>query len=414
VPNDLSIYQQAFLHRSSSIKTDKGKWINNERLEFLGDAVLDAVVADVVFHKFDTKKEGFLTNTRSKIVQRETLNKLALQLGLDKLVKSATRTVSHNNYMYGNAFEAFIGAIYVDQGYDACKKFIEERVIAPYIDLVKLSRKEVNFKSKLIEWSQKNKVKISFDLIESFNDEDNNPVFQTQVSVCGIAGGIGIGYSKKESQQNASKSTMKKIQNDPAFRAELDAAKAALKKAKNASAAAAKEAADATTEVEAPETTDAAAPEQQTALAPEAVAVVIETASDTAEETASANEAASDITASNENTVSDITASNEDSVSEEEGDSEEEEASDEEVEEALEEETPEPEYEQTDSDEEDSDEEEEEDDADDASDEEDSKEEEDSIEDEDDSDEEEETSEDTTSDDAKEKDKDSAPAESAR
>jgi ribonuclease-3 len=435
VPNDLSIYQQAFLHRSSSIKTDKGKWINNERLEFLGDAVLDAVVADVVFHKFDTKKEGFLTNTRSKIVQRETLNKLALQLGLDKLVKSATRTVSHNNYMYGNAFEAFIGAIYVDQGYDACKKFIEERVIAPYIDLVKLSRKEVNFKSKLIEWSQKNKVKISFDLIESFNDEDNNPVFQTQVSVCGIAGGIGIGYSKKESQQNASKSTMKKIQNDPAFRAELDAAKAALKKAKNASAAAAKEAADATSEVEAPETTDAAAPEQQTALAPEAVAVVIETASDTAEETASANEVASDITASNEedsvsditvsdeNTVSDITASNEEAVSEDEGDSEEEEASDEEVEEALKEETPEPEYEQTDSDEEDSDEDEDEEDADDASDEEYSKEEEDSIEDEDDSDEEEEdsdeeeeeeTSEDTTSDDAKEKDKDSAPAESAR
>ena len=194
--------------------------------------MLDAVVADVVFTKFDTKKEGFLTNTRSKIVQRETLNKLALQLGLDKLVKSSTRTVSHNNYMYGNAFEAFIGAIYVDQGYDACKHFIEERVIAPYINIEKLARKEVNFKSKLIEWSQKNKVKISFDLIESFNDQDNNPIFQTQVTVCGIAGGIGTGYSKKESQQNAAKATMKKIQSDQAFRAELDAAKAALKKAK--------------------------------------------------------------------------------------------------------------------------------------------------------------------------------------
>lgn len=229
IPDDLSIYEQAFLHRSSSIKTEKGKWINNERLEFLGDAVLDAVVADVVFHKFETKKEGFLTNTRSKIVQRETLNKLALELGLDKLVKSSTRTVSHNNYMYGNAFEAFIGAIYVDQGYDVCKQFIEERVIAPYIDLVKIARKEVNFKSKLIEWSQKNKVKIDFDLIESFTDGDNNPVFQTQVMVCGIAGGIGTGYSKKESQQNAAKATLKKIQSDAVFQKELEAAKEVLK-----------------------------------------------------------------------------------------------------------------------------------------------------------------------------------------
>ena len=232
VPDDLSIYEQAFLHRSSSIKTEKGKWINNERLEFLGDAVLDAVVADVVFHKFETKKEGFLTNTRSKIVQRETLNKLAIELGLDKLVISSTRSVSHNNYMYGNAFEAFIGAIYVDQGYDICKKFIEERVIAPYIDLVKISRKEVNFKSKLIEWSQKNKMKIDFDLIESFTDGDNNPVFQTQVKVIGVAAGIGTGYSKKESQQNAAKATLKKIQSDAAFQKELEEAKESLKEAK--------------------------------------------------------------------------------------------------------------------------------------------------------------------------------------
>ncbi|MGL4293285.1 MAG: ribonuclease III [Bacteroidales bacterium] len=228
VPEDLSIYEQAFLHRSSSIKTEKGKWINNERLEFLGDAVLDTVVADVLFHKFETKKEGFLTNTRSKIVQREMLNKLALELGLDKLVVSSTRSVSHNNYMYGNAFEAFIGAIYVDQGYDVCKQFIEERVIAPYIDLVKISRKEVNFKSKLIEWSQKNKVKIDFDLIESFTDGDNNPVFQTQVVVCGIPGGIGTGYSKKESQQNAAKATLKKIQSDSVFQKDMEVAKEEL------------------------------------------------------------------------------------------------------------------------------------------------------------------------------------------
>ena len=123
----------------------------------MGDAILDAIVGDIVYKHFEGKREGFLTNTRSKIVQRETLNKLAVQIGLDKLIKYSTRSSSHNSYMYGNAFEAFIGAIYLDQGYERCKRFLEERIIRPYIDLDKLSKKEVNFKSKLIEWSQKNK-----------------------------------------------------------------------------------------------------------------------------------------------------------------------------------------------------------------------------------------------------------------
>ena len=214
VPNQLAYYEQAFLHRSSSLKADKGNWVNNERLEFLGDAVLDTVVADVLFEKYPTKREGFLTNTRSKIVQREMLNKLALELGLDKLVVSSTKKTSHNNYMYGNALEAFLGAIYLDQGYEVCKTFIVERLIERYIDLDKVSRKEVNFKSKLIEWSQRMKMDISFDLIESFTDSNNNPVFQTQVNICGVAGGIGTGYTKKESQQNAAKSTLKKIKTD--------------------------------------------------------------------------------------------------------------------------------------------------------------------------------------------------------
>ena len=203
IPKDLGIYEQALLHRSASTKTEKGKWVNNERLEFLGDAVLDTVVADIVFRKFENKKEGFLTNTRSKIVQRETLNKLAVELGLDKLVVSATKGSSHNNYMYGNAFEAFVGAIYLDQGYEVCKSFIEKRVIDRYLDLGRIARKEVNFKSKLIEWSQKNKADLKFDLIESFLDNENNPVFQTQVILCGIKAGIGTGYSKKESDRKS-------------------------------------------------------------------------------------------------------------------------------------------------------------------------------------------------------------------
>ena len=142
-PRDIKVYQQALLHKSISMRSEKGRPINNERLEFLGDAILDAIVGDIVYRHFEGRREGFLTNTRSKIVQRETLNKLAVEIGLDKLVKYSTRSSSHNSYMYGNAFEAFIGAIYLDQGYDRCKQFMEEKIFKNYIDLDKMSRKEV-------------------------------------------------------------------------------------------------------------------------------------------------------------------------------------------------------------------------------------------------------------------------------
>ena len=224
-PRNIQLYQQALLHKSTSIRSEKGRPLNNERLEFLGDAILDAIVGDIVYQHFEGKREGFLTNTRSKIVQRETLNKLAVEIGLDKLIKYSTRSSSHNSYMYGNAFEAFIGAIYLDRGYECCKQFMQKKIIEPYIDLDKLSRKEVNFKSKLIEWSQKNKMEVSFELIEQFLDKENNPVFQTEVRIEGILGGSGTGYSKKESQQNAAQMALKKIKGDPEFMAGVQEAK---------------------------------------------------------------------------------------------------------------------------------------------------------------------------------------------
>lgn len=223
-PRNIEIYKQALLHKSSSVKTE-GKLLNNERLEFLGDAVLEAVVSDILYKRFEGKHEGFLTDTRSKIVQRETLNRLAVQIGLDKLVKYTTRHASHNSYMCGNAFEALIGAIYLDRGYHACKLFMEKRIIANYIDLDKVSRKEVNFKSKLIEWSQKNKFDIKFILLNESTDDKQSPVFETQISVENIKGGYGKGYSKKESQQEAAQRTLEKIKEDPQFIDDIFAAK---------------------------------------------------------------------------------------------------------------------------------------------------------------------------------------------
>jgi ribonuclease-3 len=216
-PRNLRIYEEALLHKSISALSEKGRPLNNERLEFLGDAILNAIVADILYTHFEGKNEGFLTNTRSKIVQRETLNELAVKIGLDKLIKSSAHSSSHNNYLYGNAFEAFIGAIYMDKGYKYCKRFIEKRIINPYINLDELSRKEVNFKSKLIEWSQKNKIKTSFELIEQFFDDKSDLIFQTEILLEEVSAGIGLGYSKKESQQKAAQMALKKIKRSRDF-----------------------------------------------------------------------------------------------------------------------------------------------------------------------------------------------------
>lgn len=220
-PYNITLYEQALLHKSSSIKMKDGRWINNERLEFLGDAILDAIVADIVFKEFEYKKEGFLTSMRSKIVQRETLNRLALELGIDKLVKTSARNMAPNTHMYGNALEALIGAIYLDQGYRVAKRFVLERLIHQYLNIETVAESEGNYKSRLIEWSQKQKVTVSFDLIDSFVDTHNTPVFKTVVKILDEQAGIGTGYSKKESQQKAAQMAMERLNNDDEFRNQI-------------------------------------------------------------------------------------------------------------------------------------------------------------------------------------------------
>ena len=159
-PHDISHYKLALMHKSVMHRNKKGKPLNNERLEFLGDAILDATVGDIVYRHFPGKREGFLTNTRSKLVQRETLNRLANEMGINRLIMSSGRSSSHNSYMGGNAFEALVGAIYLDRGYDACMRFIERRILGKMINIDRVAYKEVNFKSKLIEWCQKNRIKM--------------------------------------------------------------------------------------------------------------------------------------------------------------------------------------------------------------------------------------------------------------
>lgn len=216
-PHNISYYKQALLHKSMARRNEKGRPLNNERLEFLGDALLDAVVGDIVFHHFEGKREGFLTNTRSKIVQRETLGKLAQEMGLNSLIKSNGHTSSHNSYMGGNAFEALVGAIYLDQGYEACKRFMERRILKELINIDKVAYKEVNFKSKLLEWSQKNRVKVDYKLTCENKDEKGNSTFTYTVILENVEGERGEGYSKKEAQQIASRLTMQRLRKEPQF-----------------------------------------------------------------------------------------------------------------------------------------------------------------------------------------------------
>lgn len=216
-PHDINLYKQALMHRSMARRNDKGRPVNNERLEFLGDAILDAIVGDIVFRHFEGKREGFLTSTRSKIVQRDTLNRLANEIGVSKLIVSNGHMSSHNSYMEGNAFEALVGAIYLDRGYQACMHFMQERILSHVINIDKVAYKEINFKSKLIEWCQKNKVKLRFDLVEQRRDNSNSPVFVYKAVIEGIEGGRGEGYSKKESQQAASKAALQSLRRKPQY-----------------------------------------------------------------------------------------------------------------------------------------------------------------------------------------------------
>lgn len=226
-PDNIEYYRLALSHKSAVRRASNGKRINNERLEFLGDAILDAIVGDIVYEHFPGKPEGFLTNTRSKLVKRETLGQLAKEMGLDKLIIAGNQHTAHNSYMGGNAFEALVGAIYLDKGYYACMRFMKKRILKQMINIDKIAKKETNFKSKLLEWSQKNRIRINFNLIEQKADADASPVFKYEVVLEDtIKGATGTGYSKKESQQAAAKGTLQMLRRDVNLLDSVFAAKA--------------------------------------------------------------------------------------------------------------------------------------------------------------------------------------------
>lgn len=201
-PRNIEVYKIAFTHKSASLKREGGKFMNNERLEYLGDAILDAVIAEYLYEHFPEQEEGFLTKMRARIVSREKLNEIACNLGLPKLVRSHIPNNGTKN-IFGNALEALIGAVFIDSNYKKTKRFITNRIIERYIDLSELKTQDPDYKSKLIEWAQKNRKEIQFE------NQDNHPEIQYANGFISFVYldqeevGSGTGLSKKEAQQHA-------------------------------------------------------------------------------------------------------------------------------------------------------------------------------------------------------------------
>ena len=203
-PKNVDFYQKAFTHRSLKLIDDKGNPINYERLEFLGDAMLGSIIASYLYKKVPNGTEGYLTQMRSKIVSREHLNELGKDLHLIKYVKSNITQDNIGDNIHGNIFEALIGAIYLDRGYNYCKKFIYENVIVPYVDIAKLEGKITSYKGLIIEWCQKQKKQYLFDTYEDSGNE-NIKHFSVKISIDGALVAKGRATSKKKAEEQASK-----------------------------------------------------------------------------------------------------------------------------------------------------------------------------------------------------------------
>jgi ribonuclease-3 len=212
IPRKWELYELAFIHRSASVLLSDGRTINNERLEFLGDAVLDAVIADFLFSQYPNKDEGFLSKMRSKIVKRKHLNTLAIKIGVNKLIISNSINLNGGKHISGNAFEALVGAVYIDKGYVRTRKFIIDNILNAHIDLEELEHRETDYKSRIIEWAQKNRTEISFDNQEDYSGRDRVPIFISRIMIAGQLKGQGKGASKKEAEQNAAEQAYNDIE----------------------------------------------------------------------------------------------------------------------------------------------------------------------------------------------------------
>lgn len=201
-PKDISLFQEALTHKSV-----RGRTVHNERLEFLGDAILGSVVADFVFREFPDENEGFLTQTRSKIVSRKTLNIIAIKINLNTVLK---HQVSSNRSIFGNALEALIGAIYLDKGYQFTSNYIEDKLIRPHLDIHQMAKEVSSHKGKLLEWGQAQKKQVVFKLVSS-HGKDHEKSYEVMVVIGQKKYADAVGTSIKRAEELAAKRALKEL-----------------------------------------------------------------------------------------------------------------------------------------------------------------------------------------------------------
>lgn len=213
--SNLRIYEVAFIHRSASFSLPDGQRINNERLEFLGDAVLSAILSDYLFEKLPDASEGFMTKIRSRIVNREILNQLAISMGIDKILVSNVNSSHTTRNLYGDALEALIGALFVEKGFKKTKNLFIKRVFNKYLDLEKIIEIDTDYKSLVFEWIQKHKSNLTFAYREEYDFKLKKSVFSATLIINKEEFGTGQGASKKEAEQEAAGKAWAKLKEIP-------------------------------------------------------------------------------------------------------------------------------------------------------------------------------------------------------
>jgi len=213
--SNLRIYEVAFIHRSASFSLPDGQRINNERLEFLGDAVLSAILSDYLFEKLPDASEGFMTKIRSRIVNREILNQLAISMGIDKILVSNVNSSHTTRNLYGDALEALIGALFVEKGFKKTKNLFIKRVFNKYLDLEKIIEIDTDYKSLVFEWIQKHKSNLTFAYREDYDFKLKKSVFSATLIINKEEFGTGQGASKKEAEQEAAGKAWSKLKEIP-------------------------------------------------------------------------------------------------------------------------------------------------------------------------------------------------------
>ncbi len=210
-PLNLRLYEMAFIHRSATYTLPDGVRVNNERLEYLGDAIIDSILSDYLFHLYPESSEGFLTKTRARIVKRETLNQLGLSMGLDRLIVSNLAPSDSPRNLYGNAVEALVGALFIDTGYQRTRKFFIERGLKKHLNLNAVLAAETDYKSLILEYCQKNKQKLNFTSREKPSAGNGHPLFAVTLEINNEPISQGEGSTKKEAEQVASMAALNKL-----------------------------------------------------------------------------------------------------------------------------------------------------------------------------------------------------------